>query len=97
MQPAELTPTNDVSRAAGTWPLNLPDGGERVVEPVPDLHRMLAIPQVAECLGVTERFVRRIITERRITFHRIGRHIRFSVADVEAYIAASRVEAKRRG
>ncbi len=48
--------------------------------------------EVATELGVTVRFVRRLVHERRIPFHRIGRHVRFDRADVEAFIAEGRVE-----
>lgn len=48
--------------------------------------------EVAARLGVTVRFVRRLVHERRIPFHRIGRHVRFDPVDVEAFIADGRVE-----
>jgi excisionase family DNA binding protein len=38
--------------------------------------RLLTVAQVAELLGTTERFPRRLIAERRITFVRVGRHVR---------------------
>ena len=48
--------------------------------------------EVAAQLGVTVRFVRRLVHERRIPFHRIGRHVRFDPTDVDAFIAEGRVE-----
>jgi excisionase family DNA binding protein len=39
----------------------------------------------------THRCVRRLVTERRITFHKIGHYVRFDAADVAAWIAAGRV------
>jgi excisionase family DNA binding protein len=39
------------------------------------------------------RFVRRLVFERRITYRKLGRYIRFHPDDVEEYIAANRVEA----
>ena len=56
------------------------------------MDRMLNIEQVAERLGTSPRFVRRLIAERRIAFNKVGRHIRFNVADVEQFIRAGRVE-----
>ena len=47
---------------------------------------------LAERLGVTERFVRRLVDERRIPFLRIGKFIRFDPADVAAWIEQQRVE-----
>ena len=38
--------------------------------------RLLTVAQVAELLGTTERFPRRLIAERRIRFVRVGRHVR---------------------
>ena len=53
---------------------------------------LLDIGGLAERLGVGERFVRRLVNERRIPFLKIGRHVRFDVADVEAWIRDSRIE-----
>ncbi|WP_232021725.1 excisionase family DNA-binding protein [Pseudonocardia autotrophica] len=30
-------------------------------------------------MNASERFVRRLVAERRIAFHRVGRHVRFAV------------------
>ncbi|GDY76169.1 hypothetical protein SAV31267_056540 [Streptomyces avermitilis] len=38
--------------------------------------RYLTVAQVAELLGTTERFPRRLIAERRIVFVKVGRHVR---------------------
>jgi excisionase family DNA binding protein len=38
--------------------------------------RHLSVAQVAERLGTTERFPRRLAAERRITFVKVGRHVR---------------------
>ena len=54
---------------------------------------LLDIDGLAERLGVGERFVRRLVEERRIPFLKIGRLVRFEVGDVEAWIASQRVEA----
>ncbi|MGW1989872.1 helix-turn-helix domain-containing protein [Embleya sp. MST-111070] len=57
--------------------------------------RLLTVPQAADRLNVGERFVRRLIAERRITFIRIGRHIRISADAVDAFIRAGLVEPGR--
>jgi excisionase family DNA binding protein len=54
--------------------------------------RMLTVEEAAERFGTSPRFVRRLITERRIAFTKIGRHVRLSASDVEAFIRAGRVE-----
>jgi len=40
------------------------------------VERLLTVAEVAELLGTSERFPRRLIAERRIRFVRIGRHVR---------------------
>jgi len=57
--------------------------------------QMIDIAGLAERLGVGERFVRRLVEERRIPFFKIGRHVRFDLDDVEAWIRESKVEASR--
>jgi excisionase family DNA binding protein len=54
--------------------------------------RMLTVLEAAERFGTSPRFVRRLITERRIAFSKIGRHVRLSASDVDAFIRAGRVE-----
>jgi excisionase family DNA binding protein len=53
---------------------------------------LLTIEEVANQLNVGERFVRRLVAERRIGFLKVGRYVRFHRADVEALIEAGRVE-----
>ena len=55
--------------------------------------RLLTVDQVAEQLGTSVRFPRRLIAERRITFVRIGRHVRIPEGAVLAMIEAGTVEA----
>ena len=54
---------------------------------------MLTVPEVADRLGTSERFVRRLIAERRIPYTKLGKHVRIADVDVDAFIAAGRVEA----
>jgi excisionase family DNA binding protein len=55
------------------------------------LDRLLTVEEAADRLGTSVRFVRRLIAERRIAYVKVGRHVRLDPADVEAFIAASRV------
>jgi excisionase family DNA binding protein len=57
--------------------------------------RLLTVGQVAELLGTTERFPRRLIAERRICFVRVGHHVRIPESAVEEFIAAGVVEPVR--
>ena len=58
--------------------------------------RLLSVGEVAERLGTSERFPRRLIAERRITFTRIGRHVRIPEWAVVELIEAGTVERVRR-
>jgi excisionase family DNA binding protein len=56
------------------------------------MDRLLTVDQVAEQLGTGVRFPRRLIEERRITFVKVGRHVRIPESAVEAYVNANTVE-----
>ncbi|MEU0953692.1 excisionase family DNA-binding protein [Streptomyces niveus] len=58
--------------------------------------RLLSVAQAADRLGTTERFPRRLIAERRVTFVKVGRHVRIPEGALAAYIAANTVEPARR-
>lgn len=59
------------------------------------LPELLTMDQLAERLGVTRRHVRRLVTERRVPFIRVGRFIRFDPAEISAWLDGSRVAAGR--
>jgi excisionase family DNA binding protein len=52
----------------------------------------LTVEQAAAHLNTSVRFVRRLIAERRIAFHKFGSHVRLNVADLDAFVTAGRVE-----
>jgi excisionase family DNA binding protein len=54
--------------------------------------KLLTVAQAAERLGTSVRFPRRLIAERRITFVRVGRHVRIPEEAVEDMIATGTVE-----
>ena len=56
------------------------------------VERLLTVAEVAELLGTTERFPRRLIAERRIRFVRVGRHVRIPESAVREFIEAGTVE-----
>jgi excisionase family DNA binding protein len=58
--------------------------------------RLLTVGEAADRLGTSTRFVRRLVFERRIAFVKVGRYVRIAGADLEAFIAAGRVDALRR-
>jgi excisionase family DNA binding protein len=51
---------------------------------------LLDIRAVAARLAVLERFIRRLVSERRIPYLKIGHFIRFDSGDVERWIEQSR-------
>jgi excisionase family DNA binding protein len=57
---------------------------------------LLTVAEVAELLGTTERFPRRLISERRIRFVHLGRHVRIPESALAEFIAAGMVEPVRR-
>ena len=68
----------------------------------PALERLLTVAEVADMLGTTDRFPRRLITERRIRFVHIGRHVRIPESAVHEFIRSGTVEpitsgSRRRG
>ncbi|MGA5115646.1 excisionase family DNA-binding protein [Streptomyces pseudogriseolus] len=61
------------------------------------MDRLLTVEQVAELLGTTVRFPRRLIEERRIEYVKVGRHVRIRESAVRALIDANTVQPRRRG
>ena len=55
--------------------------------------RLMDVADAAQYLTVSEHFVRRLIRERRVTFIKVGRHVRFDLADLGAFILQGRREA----
>jgi excisionase family DNA binding protein len=55
------------------------------------LDTLLSVEQAAERLGTSARFVRRLVFQRRIAYVKLGRHVRITAADLDAFIAAGRV------
>ncbi|MGH2731310.1 MAG: helix-turn-helix domain-containing protein [Actinomycetota bacterium] len=54
--------------------------------------RLLTVDQVAERLNVPVAYVRRrLIFEQRITYVKIGRHVRVDESELEAFIESGRV------
>ncbi|MCA1605992.1 MAG: helix-turn-helix domain-containing protein [Acidobacteria bacterium] len=56
------------------------------------MEKYLSVPETADYLNTSERFVRRLIAERRVAFHHVGRHVRFALSDLDEWLTSSRVE-----
>ena len=61
-------------------------------DPAPAL---LTLEQAAERLGTSVRFVRRLRHVRRLTFIKLGKHLRIDNSDLEAYITSCREPVER--
>ena len=59
------------------------------------MDRLLTVAQVAELLGTTVRFPRRLIEERRIEYVKVGRHVRIRESVVSALIESNTVAPRR--
>jgi excisionase family DNA binding protein len=57
------------------------------------MDQLLTPQEAADRLGTSLRFVRRLVLERRIPFIKLGRYVRIATSDLDAFIAAGRVEA----
>ncbi len=55
----------------------------------------LSIDQAAQHLGVNVRFMRRLIAERKIRHYKVGKLIRFAVADLDDFVQAGVREVAR--
>jgi excisionase family DNA binding protein len=53
---------------------------------------LLTVKEAADRLGTAERFIRRLVFERRIPYTKLGRHVRIAARDLDAFIRAGRVE-----
>lgn len=54
--------------------------------------QLLDIPEVAEQLRVSPRFIRRLVNERRIPYHKLGKFVRFDAAEVADWVAKTRMD-----
>jgi excisionase family DNA binding protein len=59
------------------------------------MDQLLTPQEAADQLGTSLRFVRRLIFERRIACTKLGRHVRIATSDLDAFIAAGRIEPDR--
>jgi excisionase family DNA binding protein len=54
--------------------------------------RLLTYEEAAAMLNTKPRFARRLVTERRIRFTRVGRHVRIPESAVREFIEAGMVD-----
>jgi excisionase family DNA binding protein len=54
--------------------------------------RNMSVSEAAAYMGVKERFIRRLVAERRIVFLKLGKHIRIPEAAISEFEALARIE-----
>lgn len=69
----------------------MPQAPARAHMALGDFGQLLTIDQAAEYLGTGRRFVRRLISERRIPYVKLGKHVRLERCALDAFVAAGRV------
>jgi excisionase family DNA binding protein len=57
---------------------------------------LLTVDEAAEYLATKPRFIRRLIAEKRIPYVKLGAHVRLDSDDLDAFVAAGRVQATAR-
>ncbi|MGY1642013.1 helix-turn-helix domain-containing protein [Geodermatophilus sp. SYSU D00703] len=60
-----------------------------------DRDPLLTVTQAGEYLGTGERFIRRLITERRIGYVKVGKYVRLERSMLDAFVDSRRVHSKR--
>lgn len=55
------------------------------------IDKLLTVEEAAAAINTSPRFIRRLIAERRICFHHVGRFVRIAQSDLEAFVEAGRV------
>ena len=56
--------------------------------------QLLDVNEVAVLLSVNPRFIRRLVDERRIPFCKLGKFVRFDVAEIAAWVDDRRIDAQ---
>lgn len=52
---------------------------------------LLTVAQAGDYLGTGERFIRRLIAQRRISYVKLGKYVRLQRSTLDAFIEAGRV------
>ena len=60
------------------------------------MDQLLTVPEAADLLATSDRFVRRLIAERRIEFVKVGRHVRIRESALVAFVVEGTIPPMRR-
>lgn len=55
------------------------------------MDQLFTVPEAAELLHTSVRFVRRLVAERRIEFVKVGRHVRIRESALTSFVVAGTV------
>jgi excisionase family DNA binding protein len=58
------------------------------------MRKLLTVEEAAEYTGFTVRYLRRLIFERRLAYHKDRKRIWLAQADLDAYVRSLRIEAR---
>ncbi len=78
-------------RARSTGPVPSDRSKPRGTAGIEGNDQLLTVAQAGDYLCTGERFVRRLITQRRITYVKLGKYVRLERSALDAFIEAGRV------
>lgn len=87
--------TGILSKKSPELPRTRPDVGVTAARTKNATEPLLDIPALAERLAVSERFVRRLVHERRVPYLKVGHFVRFDPRDIDELLRTSRVDDRR--
>jgi len=59
--------------------------------------RVVGVEDAAAYMSVPVRFIRRLVAEKRIRYRKVGKYVRFDIADLDAFLDEGLCEVVRRG
>ena len=57
---------------------------------IDNIPQLITIDQLAERLGVTQRYVRRLVAEKRVPYRKLGKLVRFAEHEIAAWLDTTR-------
>jgi excisionase family DNA binding protein len=60
----------------------------------PSTTELLDLKGAAAYLGVPVSYIRRLVLEKRVAYHKVGRYLRFKCADLDQLVDRGRIEPK---
>ena len=57
---------------------------------IDNIPQLITIDQLADRLGVTERYVRRLVAEKRVPYRKLGKLVRFAEHEIATWLDTTR-------